>query len=40
MNSAYGKMIQKPITTQKLFKKYQTKIKDKKKQMNLYKNIL
>ena len=30
MNSAYGKMIQKPITTQKLFKKYQTKIKDKK----------
>ena len=30
MNSAYGKMIQKPITTQKLFKKYQTMKKDKK----------
>ena len=30
MNSAYGKMIQKPITTEKLFKKYQTMKKDKK----------
>ena len=32
MNSAYGKMIQKPITTTTVFKRYNTKIYDKKTQ--------
>ena len=32
MNSAYGKMIQKPITTEKIFKKYQEKKYNSKKE--------